>query len=169
MNRIHQSGSRWCYKDIPLDRLRVYSAAIRLKGIDLLQVEEFDVPARYGLVCTMGYAGGGEINKRLNRVENHAAIEAGFRKNIPIAAKAGVPNVITFSGLRDGLSDDEGARNCIAGLNRIKTIAEDHGITVCMELLNSKRDHPGYMCDHTAWGVASDAGRWIRRTCEAAV
>jgi hydroxypyruvate isomerase len=156
-NRIHQSVSRWCYKDIPLDRLCTAAAEMGLKGIDLLQLEEFEIPARYGLVCTMGYAGGGEINRALNRLENHAAIEAAFRKNIPIAAKAGVPNVITFSGLRtgpgDGMSDEEGARNCVIGLKRIKQIAEDNGVTVCMELLNSKRDHPGYMCDHTAWGV----------------
>ncbi len=152
-SRIHQSVSRWCYKDIPLDKLCAAAAEMGLKGIDLLQIEEFEVPARYGLVCTMGYAGGGEINKAMNRLENHAAIEAAFRKNIPIAAKAGVPNVITFSGLRDGISDEEGARNCVTGLKRIKQIAEDNGVTVCMELLNSKRDHPGYMCDHTAWGV----------------
>jgi hydroxypyruvate isomerase len=51
------------------------------------------------------------------------------------------------------MSDEEGARNTIAGLNRVKKIAEDHGVTICLELLNSKHDHPDYMCDHTAWGV----------------
>jgi hydroxypyruvate isomerase len=70
-----------------------------------------------------------------------------------LAAKAGVANVITFSGSRDGMSDDEGAKNTIIGLNRVKKIAEDHGVTICMELLNSKLDHKDYMCDHTAWGV----------------
>ena len=61
-NRIHQSVSRWCYKDVPLDKLCTAAPSIGLKGIDLLEVAEFEVPARYGLVCTMGYAGGGEIN-----------------------------------------------------------------------------------------------------------
>ena len=156
-NRIHQSVSRWCYQKIPLDQLCTAAAEMGLKGIDLLEVPDWEVPARYGLTCTMGYAGGGEINKALNRTENHAAIEAALRKNIPLAAKAKVPNVITFSGLRTDaagtISDDEGARNCVTGLKRIKSIAEDNGVTICMELLNSKRDHPGYMCDHTAWGV----------------
>jgi hydroxypyruvate isomerase len=82
-NRIHQSVSRWCYKDIPLDHLCTSAAGMGLKGIDLLEISEFDIPARYGLVCTMGYAGGGEINHALNRLENHVAIEAAFRKNIP--------------------------------------------------------------------------------------
>jgi hydroxypyruvate isomerase len=101
----------------------------------------------------MGYGGGGEIADALNRLENHAAIEAGFRKNIPLAAKAGVPNIITFSGNRRGMTDQEGARNTVAGLNRVKKIAEDHGVTICLELLNSKVNHPDYMADHTAWGV----------------
>jgi hydroxypyruvate isomerase len=151
--RVRQSVARWCYKEIPLERLCAEAAAMGLKGVDLLQPEEYSVPARSGLVCGMGYAGGGEINKGLNRTENHAAIEAGFRKNIPLAAKAGVPNVITFSGLRAGMSDEEGARNCVAGLRRLRSIAEDNGVTICMELLNSKVNHPDYMCDRTAWGV----------------
>jgi hydroxypyruvate isomerase len=121
--------------------------------VDLLEVNEYEIPRRYGLICTMGYAGGGEIGKALNRTENHAAIEQAFRVNIPMAAKASVPNVITFSGNRGGMGDDEGARNTIAGLNRVKKIAEDHGVNVCIELLNSKRDHHDYMCDRTAWGV----------------
>jgi hydroxypyruvate isomerase len=151
--QIQQSVSRWCYKQIALDDLCVYAAQIGLKGIDLLNPEEYEIPGRHGLVCSMGYAGGGEIVSAMNRVENHAKIEEGFRKYIPLAAKASVPNVITFSGNRAGMSDDEGAKNTIAGLNRVKKIAEDHGVTICMELLNSKVDHKDYMCDHTAWGV----------------
>jgi len=151
--RIKQSVSRWCYKETPLDQLCVYASQIGLKAIDLLNPEDYEVPRRYGLVCSMGYAGGGEIVSALNRVENHARIEEGFRKYIPLAAKAGVPNVITFSGNRDGMSDQEGAKNTIAGLNRVKKIAEDNGVVICMELLNSKVNHKDYMCDHTAWGV----------------
>ena len=112
--RIKQSVSRWCYQQIPLDELCAKSAQIGLKAIDLLNPDEFEIPRRYGLICSMGYAGGGEIDSAMNRVENHAKIEESFRKLIPVAAKAGVPNVITFSGNRAGRSDDEGARNTIA-------------------------------------------------------
>ncbi|GAC1678382.1 MAG: TIM barrel protein [Candidatus Acidiferrum sp.] len=150
---IRQSVSRWCYEKIPLDTFCAAAAELGLKGIDLLDPEEFEIPRRYGLICSMGYAGGGEIVSAMNRIENHAAIEEGFRKYIPLAAKAGVPNVITFSGNRGGMSGDEGAKNTIKGLNRVKKIAEDHGVTICMELLNSKVDHKDYMCDHTEWGV----------------
>jgi hydroxypyruvate isomerase len=150
---IRQSVSRWCYKDIPLDKLCAYSAEIGCKAIDLLKADEWDMPAKYGLVCAMGYAEGGTIKSAMNRVENHAAIEEAFRKYIPLAAKAGVVNVITFSGNREGMSDAEGAKNTIIGLNRVKKIGEDHGVNICIELLNSKVDHHDYMCDHSAWGL----------------
>jgi hydroxypyruvate isomerase len=151
--RIRQSASRWCYQHIPLDELCEKGSAMGLKAIDLLNEDEWEVPRRYGLICSMGYGGGGEIKSALNRVENHAKIEEAFRKSIPKAAKLGVPNVITFSGNREGMSDDEGAKNCVLGLNRVKKIAEDNGVVICMELLNSKVDHHDYMCDHSAWGL----------------
>ena len=151
--RLHQSACRWCYPKMSLEDLCKTGESLGLQGIDLLNPEDFAVPARYGLRCTMGYAGAGDIKSALNRVENHEMIEAAFRKNIPIAAKENVPNVITFSGNRMGMSDEEGAKNCIIGLNRVKSIAEDHGVTICVELLNSKVNHKDYMCDHTAWGV----------------
>jgi len=151
--RIRQSVSRWCYEQIPLAELCEKGAAMGLTAIDLLSEDEWEVPRRYGLVCSMGYGGGGEIRSGMNRVENHGKIEEAFRKSIPQAAKLGVANLITFSGKRGGMSDEEGAKNTIAGLNRVKKIGEDHGVTICMELLNSKVDHKDYMGDHTAWGV----------------
>lgn len=151
--RIRQSVCRWCYQKMPIEDLCAAAAEMGLVGIDLLYPDEYELPRRHGLICTMGYAGAGTIPVALNRTENHADIEAALRTNIPRAAKAGVPNVITFSGNRKGMSDDEGARNTIAGLNRVKKIAEDNGVVICLELLNSKVNHPDYMCDHTAWGV----------------
>jgi len=151
--RLHQSVCRWCYQTMSLEDLCTTGQSLGLQGIDLLEVNEYEVPARYGLRCTMGYVGAGDIKNALNRLENHDMIEAAFRKNIPIAAKANVPNVITFFGNRMGMSDEEGAKNCIIGLNRVKSIAEDHGVTICVELLNSKVNHKDYMGDHTAFGV----------------
>ncbi|MDP1028399.1 TIM barrel protein [Sphingomonas sp. KR1UV-12] len=153
--RLRQSVSRWCYNDIPLDKLCAAAARMGLQGIDLLQPADYETPRKYGLRCTMGYAADNmTIPNGLNRRENHAAIEQAFRTGIPQAAKAGVPNVIAFSGNRRGMSDEEGAANAIAGLNRVKRIAEDNGVTICIELLNSKVDHPDYMADHTDWGVS---------------
>jgi hydroxypyruvate isomerase len=150
---IKQSVARWCYQKIPLEQLCEAAAQMGCKAIDLLNPDEWEVPRRYGMVCAMGYGGGGELTDAMNRVENHAKIEEAFRKTIPQAAKADVPNVITFSGNRKGISDEEGAKNTIAGLNRVKKIAEDNGVNICIELLNSKINHPDYMCDHTEWGM----------------
>jgi hydroxypyruvate isomerase len=152
--KIKQSVCRWEYPKLSLDELCAYGAHIGLKGIDLLQPAEFEAPKKFGLVCTMGYAAAGSIRDGLNRLENHDKIEAGLRENIPLAVKAGVPNLITFSGNRNGMSDEEGAKNTVIGLNRIKKIAEDANVTICLELLNSKVNHKDYMADHTAWGAA---------------
>src|SRR5258708_11244271 len=103
--QIRQSASRWCYHSISLEKLCAYGAEIGLKGIDLLNVDEWEVPRRYGLLCSMGYAGGGEIPTALNRAENHAKIEESFLKNISLPAKSSGPNVITFSGHPSCLSD----------------------------------------------------------------
>jgi hydroxypyruvate isomerase len=152
--RIRQSVSRWCYPKMTLDELCAYSAQIGLKGVDLLEPQDYETPKKYGLICTMGYVGAGTIPDALNVVANHDKIEAALRLNVPLAAKAGVPNVITFSGNRHGMSDEEGAKNVILGLNRVKKIAEDNNVVLNLELLNSKVNHKDYMADHTAWGVA---------------
>lgn len=151
--RIKQSVCRWEYPKLSLDELCAYSAKIGLKGVDLLQPEEYEVPRKYGLICTMGYGGGGTIKDGLNVLANHDKIEAGLRANLPLAAKAGMPNLITFSGNRMGMSDEEGAKNTVIGLNRLKKYAEESKVTICLELLNSKVNHKDYMADHTAWGV----------------
>src|SRR5579863_5590184 len=152
-NRIHQSVCRWCYQDIPLDKLCAYAAHIGLNGVDLLGPDDYQVPLRYGLVCTMALIPGVEITDGFNRLENHVRLEEGLRKYLPLAAKAGIKRSVTVSGNRKGMDDETGLKNTIIGLNHVKKIAEDNGIIICMELLNSKRDHPDYMCDRTTWGV----------------
>ncbi len=151
--RIKQSVARWCFGKMSVDELAQYGAKIGLHGVDLLNPPEFEIPLRYGLICTMGYAIPDAVPQGLNRVDMHADIEVAFRKYIPLAAKFKVPNLIAFSGNREGMCDNEGARNTVLVLNKLKKIAEDYGVTICMELLNSKIGHDDYMCDHTAWGV----------------
>jgi hydroxypyruvate isomerase len=124
-----------------------------LASVDLLQLDDLPVLKNHGLICAMLTGVPGAIPKGLNRVENHEVIAAFFEKTIPLAAAAGCPNLICFSGNRQGMSDEQGLDNCAAGLKRFIALAEKHNVTVCMELLNSKVDHPDYMCDHTAWGA----------------
>jgi hydroxypyruvate isomerase len=150
--RLKQSVSRWCYEKYSLDDLCKAAVRIGLKGIDLIDSKDWPTVQKYGLVPSMT-PGAGTIPDALNRTENHDRLEKEFRENIEKAAKAGVPNVITFSGNRRGLADNVGVDNCVTGLNRVKKIAEDHNVMICLELLNSKVDHPDQMCDHTAWGA----------------
>lgn len=151
--RLKQSVSRWCFNKIPLDDFARAVADLGLTAIDLLEEADWAVIAKYGLVCSMGYAGGGSIPKALNNRANHDAIVKNFEEKIPRAAKMKVPNVITFFGNRDNTPDEQAKENCIVGLNRVKKVAESEGVTVCVELLNSKVDHRGYHGDHTPFGV----------------
>jgi hydroxypyruvate isomerase len=96
---------------------------------------------------------GSAIPDGLNTIANHARLEKAMNAAIDEAAANGVPSVITFSGNRRGMDDREGADNCVAFLDRVKAHAEDKGVNVCMEYLNSKVNHKDYMFDHIAWGV----------------
>ena len=152
--RLKQSVSRWCYNAIPMPDFCRAVADMGLTAIDLLEEPDWAVARQFGLTCSMGYAGGGSIPDGLNVKANHDAIVRNFTQTIPRAAAAKVANVITFFGNRRGISDAEATGNCIEGLNRVKQIAEDHGVTICVELLNSKVNHPDYHGDRTAFGAA---------------
>ena len=151
--RLKQSVSRWCYKAIPDPVFYKAVADMGLPAVDLLKEDQWSVVRDYGLICSMGYGDGGTIPDGLNVVANHDAIVKGMTASLPKAAKLGVPNLITFFGNRRGMSDAEATKNCIAGLNRLKGPAEDAGVTVCVELLNSKVNHPDYQGDRSAFGL----------------
>jgi hydroxypyruvate isomerase len=150
--RLKQSAARWCYKDMSINDLCRNGAEMGLSAIDLVRPEEWPTLQKYNLVSSMVYSAG-TIPDGWNRTENHDRLEKEMREGIKRAAAAKLPNVITFSGNRRGLSDEQGKENCIRGLRRVKKMAEDNGVTICLELLNSKINHHDYQCDHTAWGV----------------
>jgi hydroxypyruvate isomerase len=150
--RLKQSAARWCYSKIAMDDLCRQAAELGLSGLDLVDEKDWPTCAKYGLVPAI-VSGAGTIPVAWNRKENHEKLEQDMRNNIAKAVAAKAPNVITFSGNRRGLADDEGRDNCILGLKRVAKMGEDAGITICLELLNSKVDHKDYQCDHTKWGV----------------
>jgi hydroxypyruvate isomerase len=150
--RLKQSVSRWCYGKLSLEELCAASKKIGLSAIDLLDEKDWNTPKQFGLACAMAN-GFGSISKGFNRPDNHDKLVADAERMMPLAAAAGVPNIVCFSGNRAGMSDGEGITNCIAGFKRITATAERVGVTLCLELLNSKVDHHDYQADHTAWGV----------------
>ena len=153
--RLKQSVCQWCYAKIPFEDFCREVAAMGLTAIDLLGPEQWPIAAKHGLICSTGSPGkgGGTIPDGLNNVALHDAIARTFAEALPKARDAKVPNLITFFGNRNGMPDAQAIDNCVAGLNRIKPIAEDTGVTVVVELLNSKVDHKDYQGDRTAFGV----------------
>jgi hydroxypyruvate isomerase len=150
--RLKHSVSRWCYRRIPLDDLCEAAKTIGYKSVELLDEPDWAVVKNHGLSCAMAN-GFGSIPVGFNRPDNHDRLVAAAEAMIPKAAAAGVPNIVCFSGNRAGLSDGEGIANCIAGFKRITPAAERHGVTLCLEVLNSKVDHKDYQADHTAWAA----------------
>ncbi|HYG76906.1 MAG TPA: TIM barrel protein [Planctomycetota bacterium] len=149
---IKQSVCRWCYGKIPLDQFAAEVKRMGFKSIDLLTPDEFLKIKATGLTCAM-VTGISSIEKCLNRKEEHERCEATARKLIDFAAAEGLPSVICFSGNRKGMPDDEGLENCATGIKRFIAYAEEKKVNIVMELLNSRVNHPDYMCDHTDWGV----------------
>lgn len=153
--RLKQSVSWWPYqRHFKLPEFCKAIADMGLTAIDLLEEKDWDTARNNGLVCSMGYPSeGAKIPDGLNNKANLDVIVRGLEKTIPAARKMGVPNLIAFFGNRRGTSDAEAIENCMIGLNRIKKIAEDHEVTVCLELLNSKVDHKDYQGDRTSFGL----------------
>ncbi|HKH73397.1 MAG TPA: TIM barrel protein [Vicinamibacterales bacterium] len=151
--RLTQSVCRWCYATIPLRDFCLAVAKMGLTAIDLLTPDEWPVAREFGLTCSMGSGLGGPIERGLNDPANHDTIITSLSAGIPQAARAGVPNVITFFGNRRGMSDKDAINNCVTALNRVKGVAEDNGVTICIELLNSKVNHKDYQGDRSAFGV----------------
>jgi len=128
------------------------AADLGFQGFDLIRPAEWPTLKKYGLKPTM-VPNASTIRDGINQKNLHDKLEADMRETLTLAAEAGASNVITLSGERHGMDDWTGLDNCVTFLNKVKGMAEDRGVTICLELLNSKVDHKDYMCDHTAWGV----------------
>ncbi len=153
--RLKQSVCRWPFERIPLPDFCRASRALGLVAIDLLQPDDWPVAREAGLVCSMGYPTTREdfIARGFNDRASHDLLVQELADTLPLAARAGVPNLIAMFGNRGGRTDDDAAAACIDGLRRVAPLAESQGVTVCVELLNSKVDHADYQGDHTAFGV----------------
>lgn len=151
--RLKQGVSRWCFGRLKLDELSREAKAMGIAGIDLIGPDDWHMVQKNGLTCSMAN-GPGSIKDGWNTPESHDKLIREAKMLMPKMAAAGLKNMIVMSGNRRGISDAAGIENCVRGLEKIIPLAESLDITLHMELLNSKRDHKGYHCDHTAWGVA---------------
>ncbi|MBV9504746.1 MAG: TIM barrel protein [Acidobacteriia bacterium] len=142
---------------MPFDEMCRHAAELGLKGMDTVPVESWPTLKKYGLIPTMGPTGGVTFKDGIIRKELHDSLEKSMSATLDICAANECPNMIAVGGQRRGMSYEEGADNAVAMLNRVKHHAEDKGVTICLENMNSKYKDPAFgredqICDHVAWG-----------------
>ena len=150
---IRHSVCSWCYPDLSLDELCLLAKDIGLVGIDLIGPEGWPTLKKHGLISTMCNGAELSLTEGFNHTEYHPQLIENYTRQIELVAAAGYTNLICFSGNRNGMDDETGLQNCVAGLKQILPLAEEKDVVIQMELFNSKVDHPDYMCDNTAWGI----------------
>ena len=151
---INHSVCQWTYNFISVDELCQVVKKIGFNAIDLMGPKDWPTLQKYGIYSSMCYIGGNvSLTEGFNDKKYHEQLIKDYHEVIPMMVKAGYKDVICFSGSRNGMDDETGLKNCAEGLKQIMSAAEKNGITVQMELLNSKVDHKDYMCDKTPWGV----------------
>lgn len=151
---LKQSVSWWCFEREDIDEIDLLNTIkdIGYPALELAPVDKFQLIQDHGLdIVTHG------LHRPLEQGVAHTKywddIKQQSDENLEMAVKWGIPNLIVFSGNREGLDDETGAENAIKQLDILAKDAESAGVMLILELLNSKVDHPDYMCDKTAWGV----------------
>ena len=151
---INHSVSRWTFNYLSLDELCQAVKEIGFNAIDLVKPKDWPTLQKHGIYSSMCYtAGDNNLNNGLNNPKYHEQLIKEYLEVIPVMAAAGYKNLICFSGKREGMDDDTGMKNCMDALKKILPFAEKNGVTMVMELLNSKIDHKDYMCNHVEWGA----------------
>lgn len=150
---INHSVCKWCYSNVSLDDLCKAAKDMGIASIELLGPGEWPTLKKYGLTCAMPWGANKSLERGFNDPTYHDELLASYENVIPQVANAGLDKLICFSGNRNGMSDEQGLKNCAQGLKRLMKTAEKHKVTVTMELLNSKVNHKDYQCDRTKWGV----------------
>ena len=126
------------------------AAAIGYRGVEMLPEALWPAAASAGLeVVTLT---GHELDRGFNDKANHADLTRTVEASIDTAVRGGIPFVIVFSGKRCGICDSAAMDHCVEGLAPLAATAQKQGVTLLLEGLNSKVDHPEHQCDHSAWG-----------------
>ena len=147
--RLKQSATRGCFaKGATMEDMCREGARLGLKGLDFVGAADWPTLKKYGLTSALCAGASG-----INRKENHEKAEKQLTDNVIRAGDGGWPSVIVTFATRQGLSDEEGLENSVALLKRVKNVAEDKGVTICLEVFNSKVNHPDAQADHTKWVV----------------
>ncbi|MCH7399693.1 TIM barrel protein [Belliella sp. DSM 107340] len=150
---VNHAVCAWTFGHLSLEELCKSIKKIGFNAIDLVGPKDWHILQANGVDCSMCNGAEVSLEKGFNNKTYHEQLVKNYTEIIPLVAKAGYKNLICFSGNRDGMDDETGLQNSVEGLKKVIGLAEKHKVTLVMELLNSRIDHPDYMCDKTSWGV----------------
>ncbi|MEX2120678.1 MAG: TIM barrel protein [Pirellulales bacterium] len=151
--RVKQSIVHWCFQEHwDIEATCRVAKELGCRSVELVDPKEWRTLKEYGLVCAI--AGSHWFDQGMNNPEYHEMCLDKIRRAIEASADGKCPNVITFTGFRENIPDDEGIRNCVLGYKKVVGYAEQKGVNLCLEMLNSRvaeemKGHPGYQGDHT--------------------
>lgn len=150
--KIRQSVMAWCFKPMTPVELARHVKALGMPAIEGLSPEFYPQVRELGL--TVSLVGSHGFKRGVCDPAEHGYCVEKLKQSIDLAADAGYPNVITFTGMRvKGLTDAQMTKNCIEGWKKVIGYAEEKQVTLCFEHLNSRDDthpmkgHPGYFGD----------------------
>jgi hydroxypyruvate isomerase len=156
---INHSAVEWCFKSHykSTDELCATAKSLGCQSVELAAPELWPTLKKHGLVCAI--AGSHGFVRGMNNPKYWDECHQKLRESIDAASAAKFPSVITFTGMREDIPDDVGLKNCVEGFKKIVGYAEKQGITLCLEMLNSRvadhpmKGHPGYQGDHVDYCI----------------
>jgi hydroxypyruvate isomerase len=150
---INHSVCSWTYNFLSIEEMCNVVKKIGFAAIDLVGPKDWNILKKYNVDSSMCNGAEISLTEGFNDTQYHNTLIKNYTEHINLVADAGYKNLICFSGNKKNITNDEGLKNCAEGLKKILSLAEKRGVTIQMELFNSKVDHKDYMCDNSNWGI----------------
>jgi len=161
--RIRQSVVQWCFGEHwSVEETIKIAKELGCESVELIAPEHFPTLKKFGMECAIGsidMGGKPPFVEGFNNPKHFDKLEKATKSSIDACADFGCSRVIAFTGMADGLSREEGADNCVAQFKKVVGYAEKKGITLCLEMLNTRDDthpmkgHPGYQGNDTEYCI----------------
>ncbi len=150
---IKHAVTRWPYGSLSLEELCKACNDIGITGLELVGPNDWATLKKYDLYCPMCNGAEPGIDVGFIDPSLHSSLADSYNRVIPMVAEAGYKNLICFTGNATDMDDETGMKNFEKGIKPILRKAERHGVVLCLEMFNTRVDHPGYMANSTRWGV----------------
>lgn len=161
--RIKQSIVQWCFADYwSVEKMIEVAKSMGVNSIELLDAKYYPLLKKAGMdnaIAMIDTAPDAPFVKGFNNPKYHDRIIQLTKDSIDLCAEYGYKRVISFTGMSEGIPDDVGATNCVEGFKKVVDYAEKRGVTLCLEMLNTRasdhpmKGHPGYQGNHTEYCI----------------